>query len=149
MNPGLWALLITVPVTVIIGVLWQARQGRVRRKSSGETVLPALPEELRQRLGADTTAITLLQLSTTFCAPCRHTRILLADFADRTNDVRHVEVDLTDHPEWSTPLRVHTTPTTLVLDSGGRELFRVSGVPRRDGLAEAIRPHLPRPEIPG
>lgn len=86
--------------------------------------------------------VTLLQLSTAFCAPCRHTRVLLSTLAERTTGLRHVEFDLTHRPEWSKPLRVHTTPTTLALDSTGRELFRVSGVPRRDGLDTALRPHL-------
>ncbi|WP_017977045.1 TlpA family protein disulfide reductase [Actinopolyspora halophila] len=86
--------------------------------------------------------VTLLQLSTAFCAPCRHTRILLSTLAERTTGLRHVEFDLTHRPEWSKPLRVHTTPTTLALDPAGRELFRLSGVPRRDGLDTALRPHL-------
>ncbi|NYH78831.1 thiol-disulfide isomerase/thioredoxin [Actinopolyspora biskrensis] len=88
--------------------------------------------------------VTLLQLSTAFCAPCRHTRVLLSTLAERTAGLRHVEFDLTHRPEWSKPLRVHTTPTTLALDPAGRELFRVSGVPRRDGLDTALRPHLAR-----
>ncbi|MGJ7905827.1 TlpA family protein disulfide reductase [Actinopolyspora sp. H202] len=90
-----------------------------------------------------TPEIILLQLSTTFCAPCRHARILLSTMAERTTGLRHVEIELTNRPEWSAPLGVHTTPTTLALDAHGRELFRVSGVPRREGLAEALRPHLP------
>lgn len=115
-------------------------------------MLDSLPPELRQRAGvpdgrpnddrSSGPRVTLLQLSTTFCAPCRHTRILLADLAGRTEGLRHVEVDLTHHPEWSTPLGVHETPTTLVLDAAGHELFRVSGVPRRGDLAETLRPHL-------
>ncbi|NHD16373.1 MULTISPECIES: thioredoxin family protein [unclassified Actinopolyspora] len=94
--------------------------------------------------GPPESEVTLLQLSTTFCAPCRHTRVLLSTLVERTAGLRHVEFDLTHHPEWSKPLRVHTTPTTLALDSAGRELFRVSGVPRRDGLDTALRPHLAR-----
>lgn len=115
-------------------------------------MLDSLPPELRERAGvpdgrpsdqqSSDPRVTLLQLSTTFCAPCRHTRILLADLAGRTEGLRHVEVDLTHHPEWSTPLGVHQTPTTLVLDAAGDELFRVSGVPRRGELAETLRPHL-------
>lgn len=109
-------------------------------------MLDSLPPELRERAGVPDAdgapRVTLLQLSTTFCQPCRHTRILLADLAGRTEGLRHVEVDLTHHPEWSTPLGVHETPTTLVLDAAGRELFRVSGVPRRGALAESLRPHL-------
>lgn len=142
MNPGVWALLVAVPVALLIGLLWRARQGAVR-KSGTEVAVSRFPEGLRQRLPEpDDARVTLLQLSTTFCAPCRHTRILLDDYAKRTDGVRHVEVDLTDHPEWSTPLRVHTTPTTLVLDSGGSELFRISGVPKPQALTEALHPHL-------
>ncbi|GAA0506139.1 thiol reductase thioredoxin [Saccharopolyspora subtropica] len=143
MNAGTWALLVAVAVAVGFGLVWRARQGRVRATTSEEIVHDQLPEELRAQLAdAPDAKVTLLQLSTTFCAPCRHTRILLSDLAQRTAGLRHVEVDLTDHPEWSTPLRVHTTPTTLILDRTGRELFRVRGVPRRDELAVALQPHL-------
>lgn len=154
--PGWWTLLAVVTAALVIGLVWRARQGRVRaRKKTAisdveESVFDQLPEGLRQRLAGeglteeagDGAQVTLLQLSTTFCAPCRHARIQLSNFAERTEGVRHVEVDLTHHPEWSTPLRVHTTPTTLVLDGSGRELFRVGGVPRREELAEALGPHL-------
>ncbi|PKW13185.1 TlpA family protein disulfide reductase [Saccharopolyspora spinosa] len=145
MNTGTWALLIAVVVALVFGVVWQARDGKVHAKTGKGNVLDKLPEGLRQRLAdapGDDAKVTLLQLSTTFCAPCRHTRILLADFVQRTDGVRHVDVDLTDHPEWSTPLRVHRTPTTLVLDGAGHELFRIGGVPRRDELATALLPHL-------
>jgi thiol-disulfide isomerase/thioredoxin len=151
MSVGVTAALVAVLTALGIGLAWRAREGRVRvrktstRGSGEESVFEGLPEELQQRLSADPkddAQVTLLQLSTTFCAPCRHTRILLDNFAQHTDGVRHVEVDLTHHPEWSTPLRVHRTPTTLALDSTGRELFRVGGVPRRDELATALRPHL-------
>ncbi|WP_243790326.1 thioredoxin family protein [Saccharopolyspora gloriosae] len=163
---GWLVLLVVVAATLVFGVVWRSREGRVRPavttashgdgESTGETgktgepasvapdVPDQLPDGLRARLGdLDGTGVTLLQLSSTFCAPCRHTRILLADMAERTEGMRHVEVDLTDHPEWSTPLRVHRTPTTLALDGAGRELFRVGGVPRRDELTAALRVHLP------
>ena len=154
---GWWALLITLAVVVVLAVVLRTREGRVRsapaRRGASEPDVrdgsdvqeeaSPLPEALRTRLGGEPDArITLLQLSTTFCAPCRHARILLADLAEHTDGVRHVDVDLTHHPEWSTPLRVHTTPTTLVLDEARRELFRVSGVPRRADLLDALRPHL-------
>ncbi|SFT61807.1 hypothetical protein SAMN04487904_104336 [Actinopolyspora lacussalsi subsp. righensis] len=105
--------------------------GRTTGSVAGSAARDATPE------------ITLLQLSTTFCAPCRHARILLSTMAERTTGLRHVEIDLTNRPEWSAPLGVHTTPTTLALDTDGRELFRLSGVPRREGLTEALRPYLP------
>lgn len=162
MNPGAWVLLIALAATLGIGLWWRARQGiprssrvgsrvsssasnSARNGNSEDGVVDQFPDELRQRLAEqpdEGIRVTLLQLSSTFCTPCRHTRILLAAFAERTNGVRHVEVDLTHHPAWSTPLRVHTTPTTLVLDESGRELFRISGVPKRDALTKALDPHL-------
>ncbi|WP_370591309.1 TlpA family protein disulfide reductase [Saccharopolyspora montiporae] len=103
-----------------------------------------IPEQLAERLGAARPGeLTLLQLSSTFCAPCRHARVLLDDLARRTTGLRHVDVDLTHHPEWADALQVHSTPTTLVLDPAGAELLRVAGVPKRAALAEALRPHLP------
>jgi thiol-disulfide isomerase/thioredoxin len=148
-NIGTLAVVIAVVVALAFGMIWRMREGRVVRKgTSGGAPRPVyehLPEQLRERLSGpqeETARVTLLQLSTTFCAPCRHTRILLSDLAQRTPGLRHVEVDLTDHPEWSTPLRVHRTPATLVLDDAGRELFRVMGLPRRDELVAALRPHL-------
>lgn len=114
---------------------------------SAGTVFELLPERLQRMLaerGDAGTRVTLLQLSSTFCAPCRHTRVLLSDLAERTGGLAHVEIDLTHHPEWSTPLGVHTTPTTLVLDhTTGRELFRVHGVPRRQALLTALAGYLP------
>ncbi|MDR7302213.1 TlpA family protein disulfide reductase [Haloactinomyces albus] len=151
MTPGLWALLAAVAIALCLGLMWRARQGRIRVRNKStpadveESVFDQLPEGLRRHLteAADGDArVTLLQLSTTFCAPCRHTRVLLAHFAERTEGVRHVEVDLTHHPEWATPLGVHTTPTTLAFDDSGRELFRVGGVPRRDELTRTLRSHL-------
>lgn len=148
MSTGAWALVVAVVGALGLGLALRAREGRVRMRTKRhdveDTVFNQLPEQLHRRLADDPdgSRVTLLQLSTTFCAPCRHTRILLANFAERTDGVRHVEIDLTDHPEWSTPLRVHTTPTTLALDSAGHELFRIGGVPRRDALTEALQPHL-------
>ncbi|MER7015054.1 thioredoxin family protein [Saccharopolyspora sp. NPDC000359] len=145
MSPGAGVLVVAVAAALLLGAVWKSRQGRVRERNGGENVTDLLPDELRQRLvdAPDQDArVTLLQLSTTFCAPCRHPRVLLSDFAQRTEGVRHVDVDLTHHPEWSTPLRVHTTPTTLVLDATGAELFRVSGVPHRAKLATALQLHL-------
>ncbi|SHE52630.1 TlpA family protein disulfide reductase [Streptoalloteichus hindustanus] len=147
MSTGWWALLGTVAVTLALGTLHRVREGRVRRKESAEVavaepegLLEGLPEAVRAALGG---GVTLVQLSSTFCAPCRHARVLLSDLAGRTEGLRHVEIDLTERPELARRLGVLRTPTTLALDAAGRELLRVSGVPRRDALLDALRPHLP------
>jgi thiol-disulfide isomerase/thioredoxin len=84
-----------------------------------------------------------VQLSTTFCAPCRHTRALLSHLATRTDGLHHTELDLAERPHLARELSVHRTPTTLVVDPNGTELLRIGGVPRRDTLLAALRPHLP------
>ncbi|WP_425548746.1 TlpA family protein disulfide reductase [Amycolatopsis ultiminotia] len=87
-------------------------------------------------------AVTLVQISTTFCAPCRHTRALLSALADKTTGLHHVDLDVTDRPEVAKALSVLRTPTTLALTPDGREILRVSGLPKGPELLEALRPHL-------
>ncbi|MBP2339635.1 thiol-disulfide isomerase/thioredoxin [Saccharothrix coeruleofusca] len=139
MSAGAWAVVAAVVVTAVVGVLLRWREGRVR--VSGDSG-PELPSAVRAALDPGA-AVTLVQLSTTFCAPCRHTRVLLADLAGRVDGLRHVELDVTNQPEVATRLGVLRTPTTLALDASGAEVLRVGGVPKRDVLLEALRPHLP------
>lgn len=138
MSTGAWVLVVTTVVVTVIGGALRWRSGRVR--PSAERLLPA---EVRAMLPAAAGGVTLLQLSTTFCAPCRQTRVLLGELAARTPGLHHVELDLTLRPELAEPLRVRSTPTTLAVDAAGHELLRLVGVPRRDALLAAVRPHLP------
>ncbi len=138
-----WVLLATAAVVVAVGVTLRVRSGAVRTQPADGTG-ERLPDEVLALLARDAKdAVTLLQLSTTFCAPCRQARVLLADLAGRTPGLSHVELDLTRHPELVAPLRVRSTPTTLAVDATGVELLRLAGVPRREPLLAALRPHLP------
>jgi thiol-disulfide isomerase/thioredoxin len=138
---GALVLIGTLVLASVAGVLLRADNGRVRTTPPADT----LPEDVHALLAPD--AVTLVQLSTTFCAPCRHTRILLSDLAERTEGLRHAEIDLTQRPHLARELSVLRTPTTLAVDERGTELLRVGGVPRRDALLAALRPHLP-PNLP-
>jgi thiol-disulfide isomerase/thioredoxin len=93
--------------------------------------------------------VTLLQFSSAFCAPCRTTRVLLADVAGSVEGVRHVEVDAESHLDAVRALDILRTPTTLVLDGEGRIRGRASGAPRRDEVLAVVRPlagnAVPRP----
>jgi thiol-disulfide isomerase/thioredoxin len=92
----------------------------------------ALPaEELGERA-------TLVQFSSAFCAPCRTTRLVLADVAAKEHGVRHVEVDAEQHLDLVRALDVRRTPTTLVLDADGRELVRAAGAPTRQQVLAAL-----------
>ena len=81
---------------------------------------------------------TLLQFSSAFCAPCRVTRRVLGEVADVVPGVRHVEVDAEHHLDLVRRLGVTRTPTTLVLDAGGREVSRASGAPTRDAVMATL-----------
>jgi thiol-disulfide isomerase/thioredoxin len=132
---GALVLVGTLVLATVVGLVLKARNGRVR--AAGASALPADVQALVAPAG-----ITLVQLSTTFCAPCRHARVLLSDLAARTDGLHHTELDLTDRPDLAKELSVLRTPTTLAVDGRGTEILRVGGVPKRDELLEALRPHL-------
>ncbi|GAB2996413.1 TlpA family protein disulfide reductase [Saccharothrix stipae] len=137
---GAWALLGAVAVVAVIAAVLRARDGRVRAAKPRE----GLPAAVRDLLDLHT-PVTLVQVSTTFCATCRRTRALLDDLAGRTEGLRHVELDVTDLPEVAAELGVVRAPTTLALAPSGAELLRVGGVPKPDTLIAALRPYLPGP----
>jgi thiol-disulfide isomerase/thioredoxin len=81
---------------------------------------------------------TLLQFSSAFCAPCRATRRTLSDVADLVPGVAHVEVDAEQQLDLVRKLGIVRTPTTLVLDSAGREVTRATGAPRKEQVIAAL-----------
>jgi thiol-disulfide isomerase/thioredoxin len=133
---GVWALLGALAAAGAIGVLLKVREGRISRRDSSID----LPAPVRDLLAP---GVTLVQLSTTFCAPCRHAKVILRDLADRTDGLTHAELDVTDMPDVAARLGVMRTPTTLALTTDGTEVLRVGGVPKRDSLLAALQPHLP------
>jgi thiol-disulfide isomerase/thioredoxin len=81
---------------------------------------------------------TLLQFSSAFCAPCRATRRILTDVAGAVPGVTHVEVDAEGHLDLVRRLGILRTPTTLVLDTEGREVTRATGAPRTERVLAAL-----------
>jgi thiol-disulfide isomerase/thioredoxin len=134
---GVFVLVGTLVLATAAGLVMKARNGRARVAATNG-LLPADVQALLAPAG-----VTLVQLSTTFCAPCRHARVLLSDLAGRTEGLHHTELDLTDRPDLARELSVLRTPTTLAVDDRGAEILRIGGVPKRDELLAALRPHLP------
>lgn len=107
---------------------------------------PQAPDETRgpegdllRSLGIDNAAdVTLLQFSSSFCQPCRATRVLLADVATTVPGVSHLEVDVEGHMDLVRQLDIRRTPTVLVLDRDGQVRKRASGVPRRSDVLAAV-----------
>lgn len=112
------------------GFAWQRRDGRLKQTRQRMTVA-----DLGRPLGA---RATLLQFSSSFCAPCRAARQLLADVAARTDGVAHLEIDVASRLDLVRRLDVRRTPTVFVLGPQGQITGRASGVPRRDDVLAAV-----------
>ena len=87
------------------------------------------PDDLGVPLGA---RATVVELSSTFCQPCRTARVVLQRAVDTTHGVRLVELDVAGARGQALGARLHvrSTPTVLVLDAQGSVRDRTVGVPR-------------------
>jgi thiol-disulfide isomerase/thioredoxin len=145
---GVWVALVAVVVALGFGSYRAATDGRFRgthrvrgaEDSSAEPAEPVVASAVagtpwQEQLGE---RATLLQFSSAFCAPCRATRRVLADVADATPGITHIDVDAEHHLDVVRRLGVLRTPTTLVLDAHGRELGRASGVPTKEQVARVL-----------
>ncbi len=81
---------------------------------------------------------TLVQFSSAFCAPCRTTRVVLADVAQQEAGVHHLEIDAEQHLDLVRRLDVRRTPTTLILDADGHEVLRAAGAPQKHHVLAAL-----------
>jgi thiol-disulfide isomerase/thioredoxin len=126
MDAGTVALVLAglVLAATLLGLLHRATQGRVRTVA-GSGVVSIDGVALGGRA-------TLLQFSTEVCAPCKATARVLDDLAARTEDVAHVDLDVTHRPDLASRYRVLQTPTTLILDGDGAVRARIGGAVRRD-----------------
>ncbi|HEY2444046.1 MAG TPA: thioredoxin family protein [Streptosporangiaceae bacterium] len=100
---------------------------------------PAFPGLTEAELGGPLGGrATLVQFSTSFCAPCRATRAILADVAGMVDGVTHVEIDAESRLDLVRSLDIRRTPTVLVLGPDGRIARRGSGQPRKADVIAAL-----------
>jgi thiol-disulfide isomerase/thioredoxin len=125
-------------VATVIGLVMKNRAGRVRTTTPSATSGWALAQATP---GPDD-RVLLLQLSSPICTPCRQTATALTALARERPGLRHVEIDVADEPDTAATLHVMRTPTTIAFARDGRELLRVSGVPRRQELLGALDTEL-------
>jgi thiol-disulfide isomerase/thioredoxin len=118
------------------GLALRGRDGRLAASPRSAARHQSLTgTELGQPLGS---RATLLQFSSSFCAPCRAARQLLADVAARDTGVTHVEIDVADRLDLVRLLDVRRTPTVFVLGPQGQVTRRASGPPRREDVMAAV-----------
>lgn len=148
---GIAILAVAVVAALVFGFYRQHADGRFKRES--RVLVDRSPDLGRPEVGTRSAwghiaealreaelgeRATFVQFSSAFCAPCRTTRTLLADIAEREDGVVHLEVDAEQHLDLVRALDVRRTPTTLVLDADGLELARAAGAPRRDQVLSAL-----------
>ena len=109
--------------------------GRTGSRRAAPGPRPLTGADLGQPLGS---RATLLQFSSSFCAPCRAAKQLLADVAARDDGVAHVEINVADRMDLVRLLDVRRTPTVFVLGPQGQITRRASGLPRRDEVVAAV-----------
>jgi thiol-disulfide isomerase/thioredoxin len=130
---GLVVLIAALVVAAVAAWVITSVNGRFRGSRSGTDMLTS--DDLGRPLGE---RATFVHFSSAFCAPCRTTRTLLEDVADRVDGVAVVEVDAESHLELVRRLDVMRTPTVFVLDPQGVVVRRASGLPRRDQVYAAL-----------
>lgn len=136
---GVLTLVGMTALALALAMFDRRRRGRFRsaRHSSAEYV--EWQNRLGRHLGQD---VTFVQFSSAFCAPCRATRLTLADVAERDPGVAHIEIDAESHLDLVRELNILSTPTTIVLDAKGATVARSVGAPRKDQvllLVQGIR----------
>lgn len=131
MTPAI-GLALVLAACCAFGAWRRFSDGRARQDDKhGKLTASEIGEDLGE-------AATLLQFSTTFCAPCRTTRVVLSRTADVVPGVAHVEVDAESNLDLVRRLDINRTPTTLLLDQAGRVRNRVVGVPQQEQLLAAL-----------
>ena len=144
------------------GMIWKTRSGRLRPgpAATADGGGPPAPSggppgpggqaltgaELGRPLGG---RATLVQFSSAFCAPCRATRVILADVAGQVQGVAHVEIDAGGRPDLVRRLDIRRAPTVLVLGPDGRIARRGSGQPRKADIIAALGEVIPGQLAPG
>ncbi|MEW1958042.1 thioredoxin family protein [Kineococcus sp. NPDC059986] len=82
-----------------------------------------------------------------FCAPCRSARRVVQRAADLVPALRAVEVDVAADVERAAAEGISGTPTVVLRDADGREVFRAAGVPTLPQLLAAVAGALPRSAV--
>ncbi|MET1053379.1 MAG: thioredoxin family protein [Mycetocola sp.] len=71
----------------------------------------------------------LVLYTSAFCAPCAQARDILADAARLVPQATVVERDVARDNALAADDGIRMTPTVVVLDDSGTEVFRAAGVP--------------------
>lgn len=129
-----------VLIAIAAGLIWKATTGRAKRISAGEQI--DLKEIAAVKNGVPVTSfgkrVTFLQFSSETCSQCVQTARVFRDLELHSDDILHIEVDITNRLELARKFHILQTPTTLVLDHTGRVTSRIGGAAKASTIQDEI-----------
>ena len=149
---GLFVLVGVLGAATVIGLWLRQRDGRINEvdlqvdDSAGpaEVQSPDKAHHGGEILGPDLigaplgSRATLVQFSSSFCQPCRATKLILGDISETVPGVAHVEIDAEAHLDLVRSLGIRRTPTVLILDAQGAIRKRAVGQPKKSDVVAAV-----------
>lgn len=76
--------------------------------------------------------------TTSFCAACRHTRLVLKQVERMLPQLSLVERDIAAHPDLAESHDIAATPTVIIRSPDGAEVRRATGVPSVEQVLRAV-----------
>ena len=85
----------------------------------------------------------LTLVTSAFCGACARTRAVVADAVRFLPDATVAEIDVARDPDAAEQLDIRSTPTVIIRDDAGTEVFRAEGVPTVPQVLTAAVKALP------
>lgn len=85
----------------------------------------------------------LTLVTSAFCGACSRTRTVVADAVRYLPDAIVREIDVASEPDAAEALDIRFTPTVIIRDAEGTEVFRAEGVPTVPQVLTAAVKALP------
>jgi thiol-disulfide isomerase/thioredoxin len=82
--------------------------------------------------------MNLIYFSSAFCDPCIQTRAILREVSELVPDVRVAELDVALDAAEAERADIRVTPTVIVVNGSGEEVFRAEGVPTLNQVLVAL-----------
>ncbi|HEY0260602.1 MAG TPA: thioredoxin family protein [Lacisediminihabitans sp.] len=83
-------------------------------------------------------SVQLIFFSSSFCDPCIQTRAVLDQASRLVPALRIAELDVASNLEEAERAGIRSTPTVVVLDGEGSEVFRAEGAPTLNQVLVAL-----------
>lgn len=85
----------------------------------------------------------LTLVTSAFCGACSRTRAVVSDAVRYLPDATVTEIDVAAEPDAAEALDIRFTPTVIIRDATGTEVFRAEGVPTVPQVLTAAVQALP------